>query len=60
MNRTTLDSDAQAFRRATAIIHFQTEVFDILSLDMNVAEDHNLGELEFMLENERKKFKEMK
>jgi hypothetical protein len=31
-----------------------------LILDQNYNEDHNLGELEFMLENERKKFREAK
>jgi hypothetical protein len=33
------------------------EVFQKIKIDLNPGDDHNLGEIEFMLENERKKFK---
>lgn len=37
------------------------EVANWCSLDMQgLADDHNFGEIEYMLENERKKFKEAK
>jgi len=42
------------------IITTQIEVLFTSNLDVVGGEDHNFGELEFMLENERKKFKESK
>lgn len=40
---------------------FSNRSSNLLSLDMQgLADDHNFGEIEYMLENERKKFKEAK
>lgn len=50
-----------AIAQSQKTMDYQIEVHFIFNLDAPAYnDDHNFGEIEFMLENERKKFKEAK